>query len=155
QEGGLEGVLSIVRIPEHAATHTQDHRPVQPHQGLEGSLVPPGDKALQQLSLRHPAAVAQKGGPAKLLEDAARLIGRHVTRSVARQPCLLLILGEPGRRRRFFPEIPLEREKKEPADQRGLRARISADQNRKRSETRRTAEGHLPAHPPGCYPRRS
>src|SRR5262249_13589434 len=93
------------RVAEHATAHAQDHRPVQPHQGREGRFVPAADKALQQLRLCHPCAVSQEGGPAQLLEDAAGVIGRHVTCSVAWQLRLLLILEETGRMRRFFPKI--------------------------------------------------
>src|SRR5262249_6491821 len=63
--GRLEGVLGVLRVAEQALAHVQDHRPMPAHQGFKGSFVPPGDEALQQLPVRHPAAIPHKGGPAK------------------------------------------------------------------------------------------
>src|SRR5262249_8144328 len=48
EEGGLEGVLRVGSVGEHAAAGGEDHRPGPPDQGRERPLVAPGDEALQQ-----------------------------------------------------------------------------------------------------------
>jgi len=39
EEGGLQGVLGVVGIPQGAPADAQDHRPVTAEQRLEGGLV--------------------------------------------------------------------------------------------------------------------
>src|SRR3954469_1392966 len=38
QEGGLEGILDIIRIAEIIPADAEDHRPVPPDEGCEGQL---------------------------------------------------------------------------------------------------------------------
>ena len=52
EEGGLEGILRRVAVPQHAAADAQDHRPMAIHQGRKRSLrglIIAGDKPLQKL----------------------------------------------------------------------------------------------------------
>ena len=51
QEGGLEGVLDVLLVPQHGAAGRQDHRAVPRHQGLEGRLVAGGGVSGQQLAV--------------------------------------------------------------------------------------------------------
>ena len=48
QERGLEGVVGIVGIIQHAATDTQDHRAMPPDECLEGQFVAMEDVSFQQ-----------------------------------------------------------------------------------------------------------
>ena len=48
EEGGLEGVVGVVGVVEHASADAQDHRPVPADQGLEGQLVAVGDVSFQE-----------------------------------------------------------------------------------------------------------
>src|SRR5262245_25526634 len=70
-----------MEVAKHPAAHPQDHRPVPAHQRLEGGFVLPGEEALQQLPIRHPAAVVEKRGSAKETDDPAHLTSRHVASS--------------------------------------------------------------------------
>ncbi len=54
QEGGLEGVLCVVRIAQDRPADAQDHGPVPTHQLLEGPGVPTGEEALQELRVGEP-----------------------------------------------------------------------------------------------------
>ena len=54
QEGGLEGVLGVVRVAEDAPADAQDHRPVPLDQGREGQLgrlAAPGREPLEELAV--------------------------------------------------------------------------------------------------------
>jgi len=62
KESGLEGVLRIVRVPQHAPANTEDHWTVTDHKLLEcrfRRLVPPRDKPFQELSIGHRSDRAQ------------------------------------------------------------------------------------------------
>ena len=66
QEGGLEGVLDVVLVPQDGAAGGQDHRAVPGDQGLEGGLVAVGGVTGQEL------AVAQADGRA-VVEQVAEV----------------------------------------------------------------------------------
>ena len=51
QEGGLEGVLGVLLVAEHAPAHPQHHRPVPLHEAGEGAVVPVGGEVVQQLAV--------------------------------------------------------------------------------------------------------
>jgi hypothetical protein len=53
QENGLESILDIVRVAEHATAHAQNHRPMSMHESLESGFIPAGEETLQKLSVRH------------------------------------------------------------------------------------------------------
>jgi len=42
----LEGVLGVLDMAQHAPAEAEHHRPVPPHQRLEGGLVATGDEAV-------------------------------------------------------------------------------------------------------------
>ena len=48
EEGGLEGVLGVLLVPQHPPAHAADHRAVAVDEQFEGRLVAPGGEALQQ-----------------------------------------------------------------------------------------------------------
>jgi hypothetical protein len=50
-EGGLERVLRVVDVAEHAPAHAQDRRSVPPDQGLEGGLVIAVQEGTEQLAV--------------------------------------------------------------------------------------------------------
>ena len=54
QEGRLEGVLGIVRVAQDPPADAQDHRPVPPHQRLEGPGVALGEETLEELRVGEP-----------------------------------------------------------------------------------------------------
>ena len=51
QECRLKGVIGVMHVSEPAPADPQDHRPVPPHQHLEGGLVVPGQEDAEQLSV--------------------------------------------------------------------------------------------------------
>src|SRR5262249_23462959 len=83
EEGGLEGVLRVMSVTKQPAAHAQHHRPVPAHQRRERFLVAPDDEAVQELTVRKTAGVAQKSGPAQTPKDAAHQTRRHVLVSAA------------------------------------------------------------------------
>ena len=83
QERGLEGVLGVVRVSQHAPADPQDHRPVPLHQDREGQLgglAPVGGEPLQEL------AVGQ-------LADRADVEERPELPAGPPHPCRSLIAG--------------------------------------------------------------
>ena len=64
QKRGLKGILGIFRTAEAAATGLQHHRPVPPHQQLEGGFIATRDVTTQQLSVAD-------GARRVLVDDAA------------------------------------------------------------------------------------
>jgi hypothetical protein len=67
EEGGLEGVVRVVRVVEHAPADAEDHRPVPLDQGREGQLrglAAAGREPLQEL------AVSQLPGRPDVVERA-------------------------------------------------------------------------------------
>ena len=57
EERGLECVIGIGVIAEHAPADREHHRPVTPHHGREGVLIPRVDEAVEQLTV---AAIAAR-----------------------------------------------------------------------------------------------
>ena len=58
EEGGLEGVLGVVHVTEHAPADAEDHRPVSFHQrgeGQLGGLAVAGREPVEQLPVGQPA----------------------------------------------------------------------------------------------------
>jgi hypothetical protein len=52
EERGLEGILGILPVMEHASAHAEHQRPVSPDQCRERCLIPMGHKALEKISVR-------------------------------------------------------------------------------------------------------
>ena len=50
EEGGLEGVLRIVRVGEDPPADPEHHRPVAAEDGLEGFLVPLREEPVEELA---------------------------------------------------------------------------------------------------------
>jgi hypothetical protein len=46
EEGGLESILGVGMVAQDTTAHPQDQRPMPPHQGREGCLVPAVQKLL-------------------------------------------------------------------------------------------------------------
>src|SRR5262249_12388681 len=65
------------------------------------------DEALQQLPVRHSAAILPKGGPAKVADDVTQLAGRHVGRSLAWQRLSPLNTERNRACAPIFSELPL------------------------------------------------
>ena len=58
KEGGLEGVLRVLVMAQHAPADPHDQRAVAPHQRGEGGLVAGGAKAVQQVGVGRRSGVA-------------------------------------------------------------------------------------------------
>jgi hypothetical protein len=67
-EGGLEGVLGGVVVAQNGPANAVDHRPVPPHQRLEGRLVAPGRKGVQAVAVGRPVRSAARQ-PAQVVQD--------------------------------------------------------------------------------------
>src|SRR5262245_59405991 len=52
EAGGLEGVLGVGLVAEHAAADLQHHWPMTAHQGMEDSLLLLGSESLEQFLVR-------------------------------------------------------------------------------------------------------
>jgi hypothetical protein len=61
EEGGLEGVLRVLLVPQHTPAHAQHHRPVAGDNRGEGRLVAPVGEVVQQLPVG-PTSNAAAGG---------------------------------------------------------------------------------------------
>jgi hypothetical protein len=76
KEGGLECVLGVLVAAEQATTNAPDHWAMPPYQSGKRSFSALMKEGFQQLPIRHLAAIRQ-GGPAKVLDNLAHLMGRH------------------------------------------------------------------------------
>jgi hypothetical protein len=76
EQGGLEGVVGVVRVAEQPPADAEDHRRVAADEGGEGVLVVPGEERLEELPVGACAAVEQ-GGPVEVAQHAGELSGRH------------------------------------------------------------------------------
>src|SRR5262249_1715282 len=65
QESGLEGVLGIVRMPQHPPADGQHHRSMPPQQRLERRLVALAHQSIEKLAGRQ----ASQGSATEALED--------------------------------------------------------------------------------------
>jgi hypothetical protein len=88
----LEGILGVVLV-EEATAYTPDHRAVPPHEGCEGGFLPMLDEALKELSIGQSRSIWQKHGSAKVLDDLAHLVRRHVPPSGGSSPALDLFIS--------------------------------------------------------------
>jgi hypothetical protein len=80
QKSGLEGILRVVRVGQHAPADPQDHRSVPLEQDRErqrGSLAPAGRKPFQELPVRPFPDRSQVEERAKLPDDRPVLSDRH------------------------------------------------------------------------------
>src|SRR5262249_29586811 len=77
EERGLEGILGVV-MAEEATAYAPDHRAMPPHEGCEGSILPMLDEALQELLIGQSRSIRRKYRSAKVLDDLAHLVRRHV-----------------------------------------------------------------------------
>ncbi len=75
EEGGLEGIVGVVDIAEHAPADAQDHGAVNADQGAEGRLFAQVEIALEQGAVGEPAAVGQGH-----LDQAPHHTGQPATR---------------------------------------------------------------------------
>jgi hypothetical protein len=108
EEGGLEGVLGVLLVPQHAPAQAQHHRPVAAHQCREGLLVPGRDEAGQEVAIAAAGDARRGQRLAQVFEDFPQAAGRHV-RSLA--PHLLVGQRKPARRsfRELFRALPCPR----------------------------------------------
>src|SRR5262245_15088392 len=88
EEGGLEGVFGVVVIAEDTATHAPDHRTMPMYEGCKSRFFVPADVVLQQLPIGQPRPIAQQHRPAKVRDDLADLVDRHVVSLVRATPAL-------------------------------------------------------------------
>jgi hypothetical protein len=102
KEGGLEGVLGIVVVPENTAAHPPDHRPMPLHKGCESRLVTAADVVLQQLAIGQARTVPQDA--AEVLHDPVHRAGCHVPSFAGATLTVYLITT---RRRRFDTRLSL------------------------------------------------
>jgi hypothetical protein len=73
------------------------------HKGCKSHLIMAADVVLQQLPIGQPRPISQKHHPAKVLDDFARLAGRHVlVPQEERCPPSTLLLAAQGRLIRYF-----------------------------------------------------
>ena len=77
QEGGLEGVLRVLDVPEHAPADGEHHRPVPPQQQGECFLLMPLRKPLQKLTVGLFLGSPDSGKLADVPNDQAQLRVRH------------------------------------------------------------------------------
>jgi hypothetical protein len=77
EESGLERILGVV-MREESATDPPHHRAMALDKAGEGSVVAVLDEAPQELPIGHPGPVLQKHRLAKVLNDQARQLRRHV-----------------------------------------------------------------------------
>ena len=73
EERGLEGVLDVPLVAEHAAADAQDHRTVPRDQGGERRLVAVGDVAIQERALAQARDRTPIEQPVQLVEDRSRI----------------------------------------------------------------------------------
>ena len=59
EEGGLEGVLRILLVAEHAPAEVEDHRPVPPHQGRESRVAARRNERLHERLVRGVAGLGR------------------------------------------------------------------------------------------------
>jgi len=69
EERGLESILGVMRVPEHPAAHTEDHRLVPPHQRFKSRFILPVNKAIEQLPVAGVAVIPQQSGTAQMPND--------------------------------------------------------------------------------------
>ncbi len=77
QEGGLEGVLDVVLVPERGAAGGQDHRPVPRDDRLEGRLVAIGGEAGQELAVAEADGRAAAEQVAEVPQGASQRASGH------------------------------------------------------------------------------
>src|SRR5262249_7249931 len=99
EEGGLEGVLGVVRVAKETQTEIEYHRPVPPDEDLERRLLAAADERFQQLGVGQRAAAVAADEPAQLLGDTLQRRARHVAPS-SEGPLSEDIEAECGRRLR-------------------------------------------------------
>jgi hypothetical protein len=87
KEGRLKGVLGVV-MAEKTAADSPDHGAVALHQSREGSVVPLLDEPLQECSIAKSRPISPKHSLAKVLDDPARLVDRHVAPLAVSSPAL-------------------------------------------------------------------
>ncbi len=83
EEGGLEGVLGLVGVAEHAVADPPDHRSVPIHQGREGHfrrcrgfgrLGPPGRVPLKELAVGEPRGRPRREQGSQLPQCGAQVV---------------------------------------------------------------------------------
>ena len=79
EEGRLKRIFGVVVIGENTATDAPHHRPMPLNNGRKCRLVTTADVVLQQLPIGQSCPIPQKHRPAKVLDDLAHLVGRHLS----------------------------------------------------------------------------
>jgi hypothetical protein len=77
QEGGLEGVLGVMQVTQHASTHSQHHRAVTPQESRKGIPIAVAGEALQQLAVGVLFVGVAAGQASEVLQDGTELCGTH------------------------------------------------------------------------------
>jgi len=73
------------------AADALDHRAVPLNERSEGSFVPLFDETPKQLLVSEPRPIRQMHGPAEVLDDIARLAGRHLVSPSPAWPLYFLL----------------------------------------------------------------
>jgi hypothetical protein len=89
QEGGLESVLGVRLVAQHAPADVQHQALVPPDEQLEGRLVAPGHELFQELGVRDALAAVPADEVAQVPEEAVRLYVRHARARPRVDACLL------------------------------------------------------------------
>jgi hypothetical protein len=96
EEGGLEGVLGVLHVAEHAPADAEHHRPVTADQFCEGVLVAAGAEAFQQLPVRLALSGRRAGQPVQVTDDRVELCTGHAAFSRAGVICRRMPREEGG-----------------------------------------------------------
>ena len=77
QEGGLEGVLGVVRVAEHLTADAQDQGPMPLQERDKGRLVPLRDELLQQAAVALLVRSRRTGQVAEIAKNARQRLTCH------------------------------------------------------------------------------
>jgi hypothetical protein len=77
EERGLESILRIMAIMEDAATDTQNHWPMTPHQGFKRRIFTMSEERCNQLRIGEPIRFLQETYTAKMSDDSAQRPSSH------------------------------------------------------------------------------
>ncbi len=82
QEGGLEGILGVLGVVQHAPADAEDHRSMPPHQQLERRLIAVLEKTLQQMRIGDDSRQRRPQASLHVFENGRQGSGHHVCFSV-------------------------------------------------------------------------
>src|SRR5205807_8007564 len=101
QEGGLEGVLGILLMAQHAPAHSKHHRPITLHQGCKRLFIPLRQEPLEQMAVANISSIGGGNEPADVMEDSA---SRAVCHKRTQSSCEDSSIGYSARLRGTLPE---------------------------------------------------